>query len=326
MKSFLLTILLGSITPYLFSQTENQEFDRVGELKSILEQHLSGTELRNVRAYFELYKDSTKNEYVIKGNIQKLIAAERLNNLREEINRGQVLTSEDAYNISVFFDRYTDQAIVYPKLASTTYFRAMPMFPEPHGGMQQLSKRFHDLIRVRINSGLLDIEALRKLETVNFIIERDGSPIPADTGFARQVVLEFLKEERKWKAGLHSGRPIQKIYAIQVIPEYLSGEISWSESYESLIFENFVLSTTWENIVYYTQNKTSIPKDQVVVSAIYDSMLRRYRLTIKHNGSRESTDSLIAEVTNMTNARSRWISEERVYFYRPITSNDQNKD
>ena len=298
---------VGQTTASTRHGTETQQ-----RLKTAFEQALSGTDIRDLHCDFEIRFDTLMQRFLVDMDRETPLAARILDSLHRQINR--TLTDPSAtYTGHVYFDRYTDRALVDIAVPTTDLlFQAAAGFIKPTGGMEAFSRRLHDFLKTEIDRGRITIDQAANLPTTSLIVERDGSLFSlADTPLSTSLEA-FIAQEGHWSPGIWSGRPLIYELEVRLYTDYLRKTSGWPAHAEwktrrLLSWEKrdgqFLLSST---------NRPDVP----LLSFIYDGTQRQYRFPVPHSGSREAYRQLITDIQE--NADRPYAADGtfyRVYFY-----------
>lgn len=293
------------------------------ELKRLLESHFTGTAIRDLAVGFEVKRDALHNDYKLTGEIQQLVDSVSVAALLRKIDMLYSPADTIGYTGTVYFDRYTDSAIVevHP-INGDQIFHAMSAMLSPPGGMKAFSRRFHDFLRNQIETGVVDADTIVKLSKFRFIVERDGSLIPLDTGIARELFRAFERQEKRWSPGIWSGPPSRNEVILNIIDRFIRNGSGWPDEYEWVNVAELPHFDIGKRLTYCTMNKAIIPPHHVAISAIYDPVFGAYRMPIIHNGTIEEAELLINDVADIFKKgdpkADQMSSYRRIYFYRDI--------
>ncbi|GGG93930.1 hypothetical protein GCM10007415_31210 [Parapedobacter pyrenivorans] len=192
------SLVVFLVTCCLVGKTTAQSItpDSLLELKSLLESHFSETTIRDIAVDFELKRDSVSRDYKLTGSILELVEFAPMEALQRKISKLYSSTDITAYTGTVHFDRYTDRAIVdvHP-LTEDRIFYSVPSMPNPTGGIEAFSRRFHDFLRSQQEKGLIHTDAVASLSKFRFIVERDGSLMSLDTGIIEALFNAFVQQD-----------------------------------------------------------------------------------------------------------------------------------
>lgn len=306
-------LLLGLISTMVAPTTAQS----LSELKTVLESHFSGTELRGVTKEFGLVR--ARNDYTLTGNLHELLDTMRLNQLAvclEQYNAPDT----SRYTGTIYFDRYTDSAFVDIRLADGYTFHALPAMPVPAGGMEAFSKRFHYFLNEQLAEGVLDTNALADFKETRFGLERDGSLLTLDSGAVGDVIKAFLRTERKWTPGISSGRPVITQVTLNLIPDFVLADHVWPSDHEWASFAWLTYFEIAKPLTYYTLDKAQIRPGHTAISVVWDPMSKLFRAPFVHSGTPDDAMQIIQDLTSATERRRPTIhyphQPRRVYFYR----------
>ncbi|MGK6352562.1 hypothetical protein [Parapedobacter sp. DT-150] len=290
------------------------------ELKRLLESHFTGTTIRDLAVEFELKRDAVGDNYKLTGRIRQLVESVSVEALLRKIATLYTPADTISYTGTVYFDRYTDSAIVdvYP-INGDRIFHAISHMPSPQDGLKAFSRRFHDFLRNQIETGLV-YDTLANLSTFRFIVERDGSLISLDTGIAKALFEAFEQQETRWSLGIWSGAPSRNEVVLNIISQFIHTGQGWPDEYEWVNITELPHFDIGKQLTYCTMNKASIPPGMVVISAIRDPLSRAYRMPMIHDGTAEEAELLINDVKGIFKRgdpiRNPTTSYRRIYFYR----------
>lgn len=301
---------------------QSKALDSFLELKSLLESHFSGTTIRDIMAEFELKRDSLGNNYKLTGRIEQLIEPTLIETVQQKIGKLHTSTGTTVYTGIVYFDRYTDRAVVevYPLNKDNRVFGALSIMLNPKGGMKSFSRRFHDFLRNQGEMGLIDTDTIASLSTFRFMVERDGSLISLDTGVSKVLFQTFAQQEKKWSPGIMSGRPSRNEVVLHLVTEFIHTGHGWPDEYEWVSVRELPRFDIGKQLTYCTMSKASIPPGLVVISVIRDPMIGAYRMPMIHDGSVETAQLLINDVQEVFEKGDPTVDQtssyRRMYFYR----------
>ncbi|MFC7526789.1 hypothetical protein ACFQRK_22720 [Parapedobacter sp. GCM10030251] len=283
-------------------------------LKTAFEQVLSGTGIRDLHRDFELKFDTLALRFKLHIAPKTPLPEYTLDTLDGLINQILGGTSHARLTGQIYFDRYTDRALVSVKGYTTDQiFQSIEIMVEPLGGMEAFSRRLHDYLKAEISQGHSWIDRLQDRTSICFIVERDGSLINvADTPF-RTSLDAFVAQEQKGSPGIASGRPVAYELELRLYASYLQGKTGWPKDAEWR--RRPILS--WKKKGRQYLFSSLMRPDAPVVSFVYDAVLGQYRFPIAHAGSRDECSRLIMEIQKDPDKPPYFYRAfDRVYFYR----------
>ncbi|MEC3879698.1 hypothetical protein [Parapedobacter sp. 10938] len=290
------------------------------ELKKLLELHFSGTAIRDVAADFILKYNAISNEYELGGGIRQLIESPSIVAIEQKTASLRPSADTTTFAGTVYFDRYTAHAVVnvHPVNQANSVFHTVSTVLNPKGGLEAFSRRFHDFLRSR-HGRETDTETVENLSTFRFLVERDGSLMPLDTGIAETLFRAFARQEIKWSPGISSGPPSRNEVTLHLITEFIRTGQGWPDEYNWVSIRRLPHFDIGEQLTYCVTSKASLPPGLVVISAIRDPMLGTYRWPMIHGGPAEAAQLLIKDIQaafEKGTPLEHHSLYRRVYFYR----------
>ncbi|RZK92938.1 MAG: hypothetical protein EOO98_01245 [Pedobacter sp.] len=315
---------------FLISQA-SQSFAQVGEesdihnelllkVKSVLEKNFAETKYRGIQKDFKI-NDSISKQYRFYGTAEGLISSVKLGKLNNQLNNVLKANKQVKIDGKIYFDFFLDSVVVdleYCPDGIIYKFVAMSAIPAPPKGYEAFAKRMHDFLKQQLVNNKISKDSLLSNSSAKFIVRVDGTLFAAKQKHLTELLTDFLETERRWNPGLHSGPSISSKVSFILNRSYLTDENpNWPTYYgkEQMSFESLASFSTVDNEVFYSGNLPNYGKE-TVISVVYDSFLKRYRLPYIHVDNAGKAKELIALIINNKKTHGEDISEfRRKYYY-----------
>lgn len=266
-------------------------------MKFLLEKHFAGTKYRGIQKEFKI-DDSLSTSYQLYGNSTDFIYSVKLKKLNSRLNT--TLKQKGLVKLAgtIYFDLFLDSVLVDIAYRSDNIvyeFVSISSTPVPVKGYNAFSKRMHDFLKAQIADNKLSLDSIKSINSAKFIVRADGTVLASKRGYLTMALTEFLKEEKRWNPGMHSGPPANSKVSFIIMLSYLFGEDKvWSSDYgkQQMHFENLSFLSDGQKEVFYHHEFPTKGKE-TVISAIYDPMLKKYRLPYIHVDNNENATKLI---------------------------------
>lgn len=323
MKTFFSTLILSFAITFVFGHSfsqNNKIDDTLLNVKSLVEKHFSGTTYRGIYKDFKI-DDSLSSSYHLYGGSTNFITPVNLEKLNSKLEK--LLKNRRGVKLigTIYFDFFLDSVIVdldYRKDDTVYKFIAMSGTPVPIKGYSAFSKRMHDFLKELLANHKLTKDSIQFIGTAKFIAEAKGTIFAAKQGYLTDALDNFLKIENRWTPGMHSGPLVNTKVSFALDKSYLFKEnTNWPSEYGEgqMSFENLASFSTRENEIFYSNN---LPKygEKTIVSVVYDSMLKRYRLPYVHVDNQGKAKKLIELIINNKRIYGEDMYEfSRKYYY-----------
>lgn len=303
----LFLLFLLSFTLQSFAQLEKdspKENQVLIKVKSILEKHFAGTNLRSIQRSFEI-KPTKSDSYSFISDINGLFSEKSNQALATKLNK--ILRLKDNTNLTgvMYFDDRLDSALVnieYKREDTVYQFFSMSGHAVPIGGFKAFSKRLHDFIKEQILLGKLVKDSVFVNATVNIFADRDGTFKQAKLNYLSKSIDKFLASEARWSPGINV--PLAAVVNFSIIEYYINGDV-WpletttvnryqnNNDFESYVNIYTIAYFHDKNTPIFYSNKLLKHSGKTTISAVYDSMLKEYRLISIHDGNLNDTDRLV---------------------------------
>lgn len=305
-----------------FGQTEKSNSisqDQLLSVKSVLESHFSGTNIRDVRGDFRISRDTLSHHYVFTGKAREFLLPAHLDILQQKLN--EVLQRYKGTELvgTVFFDTYSDSALVhvYEFAMDDMIFLTEPVILQPRDGISLFSRRLHDYLKIKINQHDIPTDEICSKEYLRLIVTREGTIFWDESGDMQGVLDSFLTTEERWNPGIMSGRPVSARIDVTVFPDYINGQSLWPNEAAWSVPHVFTSADVGEQDTFYSYEKTHLYQDYAIVSLVFDSMLKKYRLPFVHSGGLDKCSKLIHDILGAGKPLAyEHDGLRRVYFYR----------
>ncbi|SOD14376.1 hypothetical protein [Pedobacter xixiisoli] len=307
-KTTLLLFILTALISQSFAQIgkeiskENQVLFNV---KSLLEKHFSGTNIRGLQKSFEI-KSSHSDGYSFTSDVNSLFSEKSNKSLSIKLNK--VLKIKDNTKLTgvLYFDDRLDSAMVdiAYKTEDTVYsFISMHGYAVPRGGFKAFSKRLHDFINEQITQGKLLKDSISSITSINIMVDKSGSFKQAKQTYLSKVIDVFLASEPRWNPSMSSGKHVPTVVSFSIIRDYINGG-NWprednvaKKRYGYNDFDSYVniyeIAFFYNNDVpVFYSNELLEHSGKTIISAVYDKMLKAYRMIAVHNGNLTNTNQL----------------------------------
>lgn len=334
MKTFIVSLLFIFKTILLFGQYYIEDYSdkTLINLKNTLEQSLAGTKIRTYHSSFTIDRDKKTNQYVFSGNVVPMLSQNKIKKINHHLNKILQRKKNIKLNGTTHFDSLLDSCLIsigYTQDDDIIYdFISIPRHLHPAGGFEKFSNELHDVIKHKINQNKILRDSLSSNNNFNyieFVVDKSGAITDVNRQYIGKELDSFFKAKR-WNS-IMSGFPINLKAEFVLFKEYLLDNGQWPHR-----FDNVQNSTDNENawavldfIAPYkmgtqtTYFSSSLPKREwryhSIVSMVYDSGLKKYRMPIVHFGTLSDTNQLIRDVDNSTQ-RYWGYGYDRIYFYR----------
>lgn len=227
----------------------------------------------------------------------------------------------------MYFDVHLDSVLAYVKYSQpdTVYeFQSLPSIPFPRKGYQAFAKGLHDEIKIKIKQGQISRDSVLSLRYFEMTVGR-GQMIIADSQKFLVKPLDSFLSANRWTYGMSSGIPYLSKAEIVVQKDYLLDKLPWFGEPVNKLYEGS--RDSWGELKLITPSKVgtqttffsrSLPRQNhkmvVIVSIIYDELLRKYCMPVVHFGNIKETRQLIDDI--IASRESLDIYYDRIYFYR----------
>lgn len=292
-----------------FGQTSNsntEDKQKLLKIKSVLEKHFAGTNIRSLQKGFEI-KQTQSNVYSFISEVNGLFSEKSQKELFTKLNRALKLENNTKLTGTLYFDDRLDSALVdieYKREDTVYTFVSMSGYAVPRGGFKGFSKRMHDFIKEQVALGRLVKDSVQKLASVNLLINGDGRIKQHQQNYLSKAITTFLASEPRWNPTTHAGMPVSTIVNFSIIKYYINGD-AWPS--EDNLFKGYRDYNDFEGYVniytiafLHNQNKPVFysgkllqHSGKIIVSAVYDNMLKEYRMIAVHNGTLNDANKLI---------------------------------
>jgi|GEM_PF-3102341 len=306
--TFFLFVLV-SFTCQSFAQDEEKASNKnqnLLQVKSILEKHFAGTNIRSLQKGFEIKLTATKG-YSFISEINGFFSEKTNKNLSSKLNKVLKLKNNTKLTGTLYFDDCLDSAFVnieYKREDTVYSFISMSGYAVPRGGFNALSKRLHNFIKEQIALGKLAKDSVLSVKSINLLVDRSGSFKQYQQNYLSKVIDKFLASEPRWNPSMGGGRPLSTVVNFSIIQYYINGD-SWPREdniakryQDNNDFEGYVNIYTiaffhHQNIpVFYSYNL--LPNSgKTTISAVYDNILKEYRMFVIHDGALNHSKQLI---------------------------------
>lgn len=334
MKNFtLLLIFLISFALHSFAQV-GKEISKENQIllnvKSLLEKHFSGTNIRNLQQDFEIQPNGT-NGYSFVSDVNRLFSEKSKKSLSSKLNKVLKLKSDTKLIGTLYFDNCLDSALVnieYKREDTVYSFISMSGYAVPRGGFKAFSKRLHDFIKEQVVVGKLVKDSVLTVKSINLLINRDGRFTQHQQNYLSKSIATFLASEPRWNPSMGSGRHLSTVVNFSIIGYYINGDDSWPAE-DNLVrryqdyndFDGYVNIYTiaffhYQNIPVFYSYKLLQHSGKTIVSAVYDEMLKTYRMFVIHNGTLNHSNQLITLIKDEASKKfsPSEFKYQRVYF------------
>ena len=289
-------------------------------VKAVIEKHFAGTKYRGVEKDFKI-DDSLLKRYRFYGPASELISSVKLGKLNNQLNNALKASKQLKLDGKIYFDLFLDSVIVdleYRPDDIIYKFVAMGATPVPPKGYGAFAKRMHDFLKQQLVNNKISKDSLLSTSSAKFIVKVDGTVFAAKQKYLTEVLKDFLKTERRWNPGIHSGPSISSKVFFILERSYLSDENpNWPTYYgkEQMSFESLASFATVDNEVFCSGNLPNYGKE-TIVSVVYDSFLKKYRLPYIHVDNAGKAKELLEKIINNQKMYGEHISEfRRKYYY-----------
>lgn len=323
MKNFTLLLLvfviLASQSIAQVEKDKSKENQVLLNVKSILEKHFAGTKYRGIQKDFKI-DDSLSKQYRLYGTAAELISSTNLKKLNNQLNNALKANKQLKLDGKIYFDFFLDSAIVdleYRPDGIIYKFVAMSATPVPPRGYGAFAQRMHDFLKQQLLNNKISKDSLLSVSSAKFIVKVDGTVFAAKQKYLTELLTDFLKTERRWNPGIHSGPLISSKVSFILNRYYLTNENpNWPTYYgkEQMSFESLAPFATVDNEVFCSGNLPSYGKE-TIVSVVYDSVLKKYRLPYIHVDNQGKAKKLISLVVNNKKTYGEEFSRKYYYMY-----------
>lgn len=217
-------IALTSLSSAQADKDTSKESQLLFNVKSILEKHFAGTNVRSLQKSFEI-KPEQSNGYSFVSEVNGLFSTASNKALSNKLNK--VLRLKDSIKLTgtLYFDDRIDSALVdieYKREDTVYHFASMSGYAVPRGGFKAFSKRLHDFIKEQIALGKLVKDSIAAIKSINLLIHRDGSFTQAKQSYISKAIELFLSSEPRWNPSINT--PIAAVVNFSIIRYYIDGD------------------------------------------------------------------------------------------------------
>ncbi|RZL50799.1 MAG: hypothetical protein EOP00_02425, partial [Pedobacter sp.] len=308
-KITLLLFALIALTYQSFAQTSTgntEDKKQLLRIKSVLEKHFAGTNVRSLQKYFEI-KQAQSNGYSFISEVNGLFSEESNKVLSSKLNRVLKLKNNTKLTGLLYFNDCIDSVLVsveYKRDDTVYNFISMSGYAVPRGGFKAFSKRLHDFVKEQITLGKLMKDSVIANTSISILVDKNGSLKQNNQSYLSRAIDVFLTVEPRWYPSMASGRPISTVTNFSILRNYIEGDIWPIEDYISKNHQNYNDFDGYVNIYtiafFHDQNIPIFYSDKLlqhsgktIASAVYDNMLKEYRMIVTHNGSLTNSNQLI---------------------------------
>lgn len=309
-KTILLLLVFTVLIQPSFAQVRKEvskENQNLLNVKSLLEKHFSGTNIRDLRKNFEIQPNGTIG-YSFISDVNRLFSEKSNKSLTSKLNKVLKLKSNTKLTGTLYFDNYLDSALInieYKREDTVYSFISMSGYAVPRGGFKTFSKRLHDFIKEQISLGTLVKDSVLITKSINLLVDKSGSFRLYQRNYLTKSIATFLASEARWNPSMGSGQPLSTVVNFSILGYYINGDVSWPSEDNSVQgyrdyndFDGYVNIYTiaffhHQNIPVFYSYKLLQHSRKTIVSAVYDDMLKAYRMMVIHNGTLDQSNQLI---------------------------------
>lgn len=326
----LLVLVLTLLIQQSFAQAEKEipkENQILLNVKSLLEKHFSGTNIRDLRKDFEIQPNGTIG-YSFVSDVNELFSGKSNKSLSSKLNKVLKLKSNIKLTGTLYFDNCLDSALVsieYKREDTVYSFISMSGYAVPRGGFKAFSKRLHDFIKEQVTLGKLVKDSVLATKSFNLLVDKSGSFKQHQQNYLSKTIDIFLASEPRWNPSMGSGRLLSTVVNFSIIWYYINDDDSWPQEHNAVRkyqdyndFEGYVNIYTiaflhHQNIPVFYSYKFLPYSGKTTVSAVYDNMLKEYRMFVIHNGTLDNSNRL---TTLIREEASKKLSPSELHYSR----------
>lgn len=332
MKAAIFVLLFSISTTFAMGQYNCEQpkySDTLLKVKNVLEKHLVGTNIRDLRTYFTIDKTQSSSSYKIKGDVISMLPSSQLKLIHHKLNRALKKYVDLKLDGNIYFDKYTDSTLVslgYLRTDTIYCFSQTPIPLDPREGYANFSKELHDVIRLKIKQGKISKGSILSINEITFNVNLSGVINRNDNEHFKNELDSFFNAKR-WKRSAFGSYFVESQVKFALNHNYLIKDSEWHKPYLTSNGNNYGdglanldLLTPFRiglQPTFYSHLKpTKTHNYKSLISILYDPVLNKYLMPIVHFGNVEWAKQLIEDLKKLSISNRYFFKYGRVYLYR----------
>ncbi|MGJ1431801.1 hypothetical protein ACR79M_10920 [Sphingobacterium spiritivorum] len=277
---------------------------------------------RDANMNFSLSFDSLQNRHNLdfkNSGLDKEVAKALESDWNRILNK---FNDKQSYSIELYFDNYTND--VFVNLVNTNsendIFYALDVVLQPRSGMNKFISQWVHYLDSLNGVGRLDAEEYKRGKIFSFYVESNGM-LTVDSLFnSDPLLMDFLKNQKRWSPGIMSGRPVGIMVDLKLPGSFYKGKTRQvNVENQDLVHIHSLLSAKDQNYVLYAFDLKSISPGRFnIVSLVHHK--GRYYSPVVHIGNLQEAKVLIDELMSQKYSSSYNFypgdDTRRMYFYK----------